>query len=197
MAFLSSALSYPNFRPRKLRARMAAALFLWIGIHGSGQPVSENQVKAVFLLNFAQFVEWPPAAFTDPAAPVVIGILGTDPFGSSLDEAVGGETARGRTLVARRFRRLEEIDTCHILFIGRSESHHLERIVSTLRDRHVLTVSDAEGFARRGVMIRFFMENKRLRLRIDLQATRAAGLVLSSKLLRPAEIVDSSKEDGT
>lgn len=149
----------------------------------------EYQIKAVFLFNFAQFVEWPPPAFADESSPLVIGVLGDDPFGPFLDEVVQGESVGGRPLAIRRYRRPEEIADCHILYIARSEAARLGQVVTGLPDRGVLTVSDIEGSARAGVMIRFFAENKKIRLRINLEAARAADLVLSSKLLRPAEIV--------
>lgn len=198
MALLTSIHRRSPYRggwPRPLLA--VALLALW----GSGplaaapvQPAHEYQIKAVFLFNFAQFVEWPPTAFAGPAAPLVIGVLGDDPFGPALDEAVHGETAGSRPLVTRRFRRVEEIENCHILFISRSEERRLEQVAARLMGRAVLTVSDTEGAAQRGVMIRFFPENKRIRLKIDLEAARAAGLVISSKLLRPAEIVSGKEQ---
>jgi YfiR/HmsC-like len=156
--------------------------------------VPEYQIKAVFLFNFAQFVEWPASAFPDSGGPLVIGVLGEDPFGSYLDETVRGETAHGRPIDVRRLDRLDEITGCHILFISRGELHRLDEIRSTLRGRSVLTVSDAEGFASRGGMIRFVTDRNRIRLRINLEAARAAHLTLSSKLLRPARIV-STEED--
>lgn len=176
---------------------MAVLLALWLGGPLAAipvQPAHEYQIKAVFLFNFAQFVAWPPAAFADPAAPLVIGVLGDDPFGPTLDETVQGESVGGRPLAVRRYRRPEEIEACHILFISRSETARLGPIIARLGARGILTVSDAEGATRRGVMIGFFTENKRLRLRIDLGAARAAGLVISSKLLRPAEIVSGKEE---
>ena len=157
---------------------------------------SEYQVKAVFLFNFSEFVEWPPAAFAGPAAPFVIGVLGRDPFGTTLDEAVRGETANGRPLVVRRFGRLQDVDNCQILFIDRSEGARLEEIVTGLGHRGTLTVTDFAGAARHGAMIGLINESSRIRLRIDVAAARAAGLVISSKLLRPAQIVDEAAGGG-
>jgi hypothetical protein len=154
----------------------------------SGTPV-EYRLKAVFLFNFAQFVEWPAEAFPDAGAPLVIGVIGDDPFGPVLDEAVKDEKIGGRPLAIRRFKPADDLTTCHILFISRSEEGHLEQIVARLQGRSILTVSDSDGSAQRGVMIRFFTENRKIRLKINLEAARAARLVLSSKLLRPAEIV--------
>lgn len=154
----------------------------------------EYQVKAVFLFNFAQFVEWPPSAFPDSAAPLIICVLGEDPFGSYLDETVRGETVQGHPLAIQRSRRVEEIRNCHILFVGRQEQERLGEILDTLKGRPALTVSDADGFARRGGMIRFMTDRNRIRLRINLEAARAANLTLSSKLLRPAQIVRTGED---
>ena len=149
----------------------------------------EGAVKAVFLFNFAQFVEWPPEAFPSPTSPMVIGVLGDDPFGPLLDEAVNREVVKHHELVVQRFRRVEEIRTCHILFISRSEVKSLEGILAKLNGRAILTVGDSDEFAVRGGMIRFLTADNRVRMRINLKAAKAAGLTVSSNLLRAAEIV--------
>jgi YfiR/HmsC-like len=158
-----------------------------------GQTVraSESQVKALFLFNFAQFVEWPAAAVPDSQAPLVIGVLGDDPFGGFLDAAVRGERLGARPFVVRRYRRLADVTGCDILFISRSEAGRMEDILAGLQGRPILTVSDAEGFARRGGMIRFVTERSRVRLEINRRAAEAAGLTLSSKLLRVADVLSA------
>ncbi len=172
--------------------RVIALLCLWCGgisVSAQTEQSREYEIKAVFLFNFSQFVEWPPAAFAGADAPLVIGVLGQDPFGAQLDETVRDEKVGHRSILIRRFRKVEEIDICHILFISSSETGRLDQIMEQLGERSVLTVSDGEGFALRGVMIRFVTERKKIRLRINLLAAQSAGLTLSSKLLRPAEIV--------
>jgi len=152
-------------------------------------PPSEYQVKAVFLFNFAQFVEWPARAFPDPQAPFVIGVLGKDPFGPDLDAVVRGETIDHRPLVIERYRNIGELHNCNILFIGRSETGELPHILEVLKGRSILTVTDAEDGDPGGVMIRLVNRSNRIKLRIDVGAAKAGNLVISSKLLRPAEIV--------
>lgn len=158
----------------------------------AGPAISrEYQIKAVFLFNFAQFVEWPPAALAEPGAPLVVGVLGEDPFGSYLDDTVRGETVAGRPLLVRRYRRVEDVTACHILFIAASESGRCDTILAALRHRPILTVSDLAGFAGRGGMIELFTDKSKVRLRIDLTPARAASLAISSKLLRPADVITS------
>jgi hypothetical protein len=155
------------------------------------QATREYELKAVFLFNFAQFVEWPETAFAGPESPLVIGVLGPDPFGGSLEEAIRGEKVQGRPIEVRHFSRGEPIDTCHILFVGRTEGAGLDGILTQLRFRPVLTVGEAEQFARTGGMIGFVNDRNRIRLRINRGAAEAASLLLSSRLLRPAEIVST------
>ena len=155
---------------------------------------SEYQIKAVFLFNFAQFVEWPPNAFPGPDAPLVIGILGDDPFGDYLDETVRGETINDHPMTVERYRSVEDVGTCHMLFISGSETAHLETVLDKLKGRAILTVGEMDNFATRGGIIRFMTDHNRIRLQINRRAAGAAGLKLSSKLLRPAQLVTTVKD---
>ena len=148
-----------------------------------------SEVEAVFLFNFSQFVDWPAQAFPQPDSPIVIGVLGSDPFDGTLDDVVRGELVKGRPLVVRRFQHVEQLTDCHILFISRSERPRLEPIVQMLKGRSILTVSDLDEFASQGGVIGFVLLDNKIRLRVNLQAAKDAGLTLSSKLLRPAQIV--------
>jgi hypothetical protein len=173
-------------------------LFLILAVCSSpyktGAQVSrEYQLKAVFLYHFAQFTEWPTNAFAESNSPIVIGILGDDPFDRTLDDIIRGEKVQGRALEVRRYQRAEEIQTCHILFISESESRRLEQHLNSLKGKPVLTVSDVENAAYRGVMVRMITESNKIRLRVNLDSLTASNLVLSSKLLRAAEVVTQNQ----
>lgn len=161
---------------------LLAASFPFVGPAQSASA-SEYQVKAAFLFNFAKFVSWPPQAFRDANTPLVIGVLGRDPFGSHLDDTVRGERINNRQLVIRRYQSAAEINNCHVLFISRSESGRLDQIVAALQNRTLLIVTDADG-GKGGVIIRFVTEGNRIRFKIDAEAAKAAKLIISSKLLR-------------
>jgi len=184
-------------RALSLRLVLCAGAGAAIGMPGEASAQSfarEYQLKAVFLFNFTQFVEWPDGAFLTPKAPLVIGILGDDPFGGSLDETVRGEAVGEHPLEVRRYRNVEDIAGCQILFIGGLGKDHLDHVLDRLRGRPILTVGDTDRFAGRGGMIRFVTDRNKIRLRINLEAATAANLKISSKLLRPAEIVATGKE---
>jgi hypothetical protein len=176
--------------PVKARIRATAvALLIGLGLLGGRGAIAAptaQQVEAVFLFYFSQFVDWPPGSFADQSSPIVIGVLGDDPFDGSLDQAVAGERVNGRPVVVRRLKSLAEANGCHILYISSSEAPQLTQIMSELKGRNVLTVSDLGDFVRSGGMIRFVLIDEHVRLVINPRAAQAAGLKLSSKLLRAA-----------
>lgn len=159
----------------------------------SNAAPSEYQVKAVFLFNFSRFIEWPASAFSSAESPFVVGVFGYDPFGVSLDQVVKGETVNGRPLVVRRIRHPGEAADCQILFIHQSEGRKLDALVSALKEKSTLTVSDLPGPAQRGVMIRLITEGGRVRMRINVESARAAQLTINSNLLRSAQIVTAER----
>ena len=157
---------------------------------GSGDE-KEYKFKAAYLLNFLQFVEWPEDVNESINSPIVIGILGEDPFHSLIDQAVEGETIKGRKVLIQRFRSLDEVERCHLLFVGKSEKSKTPYYLSHLLGQKILTVGESDGFAAQGGVINFFQENTKLRFEINEEAAKNAGLKISSKLLRLAKIVST------
>jgi len=160
-------------------------------LHAQAQPTAslEYQVKAAFLLNFTKFVEWPAAAFPASNTPITICVLGADPFGPTLDRIVEGENVSGRAIRVRRSVPEANPQGCHVAFISRSERTGIAQIVSSLRGSNVLTVSELPGFADAGGMIEFILEEGKVRFYINSAAGQAAGLTLSSRLLRVARAI--------
>jgi hypothetical protein len=156
-------------------------------------PVLEYQVKAVFLYNFTQFIDWPADAFAKPDAPLVIGILGQDPFDKYLDDVVRGEKAGGHPIIVKRFRDIDSARDCQLLFVGGADSRRLDTVAAALKDRMILTVGDSGEFSKRGGMIDLITRQGKIRLQINVGTVRAAKLTVSSKLLRLADIVEPGK----
>jgi hypothetical protein len=170
--------------------RAAAVAMLMLAAPGhSAAPPGEYQVKAVYLFNFGQFVAWPSRVFESPSEPFVIGIFGADPFGGVIDEVVRGESLGSRPIVVERFHDKDDISRCNILFIGREDAEHLSDVLSAVRGQSVLTVTDIDGAERQGAIIVLYNQNNRIRMRINLPEARASELTISSKLLRPADVI--------
>jgi YfiR/HmsC-like len=156
---------------------------------------SEYLIKAGFIYNFAKFVEWPSAAFADADSPIVIGVIGVDPFGPLIDRIVEDKKIGSRGFVVKRFRwgkDLKDLKDCKILFVSPSERGHIDEILQLVRGFPVLTVGETPGFAERGGIIRFTLEDNRVRFEVNVQAARRADLNISSRLLTLAKIISPS-----
>ncbi|HKT73874.1 MAG TPA: YfiR family protein [Steroidobacteraceae bacterium] len=180
-------------RVRQRYAAACLAAMMWSSVVCAAESAPEYQVKAAFLFNFAQFVEWPASAFASPDAPFAICVLGPDPFGPELDSLVRGESVNRRPFVIERYRSIAQLRNCNILYIDRSQLPDLARIRDVARERSILTVTDAEGGDQEGVVIHLVTQDHHIRLRIDVGAAKASHLTISSKLLRPAEIIGSGE----
>jgi hypothetical protein len=142
----------------------------------------EYQVKAAYLLNFTRYVDWPPSALGPSDAPLVICVLGADPFGAALDETVAGRRSRGREVRLQRVERPEAAAGCHVAFIGRGVTD-ADRWLAPLRGHPILTVGEDDRFLAEGGVVRFVTVQETIRFEVNLDAGRAADLAISSRVL--------------
>jgi hypothetical protein len=156
---------------------------------------SEYQLKAVFLFNFAQFVEWPATAFEGPDDTLSICLVGHDPFGAELDAVMQGEQIGGRAISIHRYPNAASLDGCHLLYVSQPENE-LRQTLQTVKGAPVLTVGETEAFTAFGGMIRFVMEGNKVRLLVNPKPADEAHLRLSSKLLRSSQIVAQEMNAG-
>lgn len=179
-----------------LNRRVCAFLFVLAAADisiGGAPGVSESEVKAAFLCGFAEFVEWPALPQGDS---LVIGILGEDPFGALLEETVKNRALQNKPLALKRVHTVEDAAHCQIVYVSASEKRNLDSILRALAKTSVLTVSDIDGFAERGGVIGFVIEQQRVRFHINVDAADHAGLQISSRLLKLARIVSTESRSG-
>lgn len=152
------------------------------------KPSLEYQVKSAFLYHFTQFVEWPATAFKTDDSPLIIGVLGPDPFGRYLDQSLKGEKAKEHPIVVRHYDKVEDAQEAHLLYVGYTEKGQFRAIVPSLKNKSILTVGDSPYFLNEGGMVRFFTDEQKIRFQINQQAYKREQLVLSSKMLRLADL---------
>ena len=150
-------------------------------------------MKAAFLERFTRFIDWPAGESPDSTETFVLGVVGENPFGETLDELPALTTIKGRPLEIRYYESAEEVDDCHLLFVARTESTSLPAIVRKSREEKILTVGDGEGFARRGTMLNFVLAGEYVRFEINREAAESAGFRISSRLLKLAVIVEGDE----
>ena len=175
--------------PVVLCLAIALALYAPPSVMSQSKAGGEYEVKAAFLYNFAKFVEWPDRSFASAQSAFTICVLGSDPFGRTLDDALEGKMIGSRRVTLERVKDAARARQCQMAFVSPSESSHLPEIVDQLRGANVLLVGETDGFAQAGGTIQFTLEADRIRFAINTDAAERAGLRMSSKLLALEKIV--------
>ncbi len=171
----------------------------------------EYQIKAAFLYNFIKFVDWPEEKLPDSNEPIIIGIIGKDPFGDAF-EPIKDKSVKERNVIIQRFKGLEELEKSgeenesevrqqidlirksHLLFICYSEKAKLRETINLVKDHSVLTVADTQDFLESGGVINFVMEEKKVSFEINITAAKQAKLKIRSQLLKLAKKIIEEKQ---
>jgi hypothetical protein len=161
-------------------------------VEAESSATGEYEVKAAFLFHFAQFVEWPPEAFTEADSPLTYCTVGEDAFRGALDESVKGKRIGNRLLRVRHLGEREPIDGCQVLFIAAAHKARQTDELVTARGRPVLTVGETDQFVQDGGIIGFLLAEKKVRFEINLESAEKSGLKISAKLLALAKTVVGS-----
>jgi hypothetical protein len=158
----------------------------------------EYQIKAHLLGMLAKHIEWPNDV---EMKRFVIGIYGENPFGDYLEKTYPrkevSKMIKGKSVVVRYIKRIEDIPGCHLLFIPDLPRRSLAKIIEFVRERPILTVGDTEDYEKQGVHIRLAVgkeippakkkgsgrETSNIYIVINQKAMRQARLIANSTLL--------------
>jgi hypothetical protein len=143
----------------------------------------EYQVKAAFLFHFAQFLSWPSSAFNAGDPSLSLCIFDDEPRRQELQSTIEGKSMGARVFHVRTISQPQEIQSCNILFLSRDEARRQSAILKSLRGMPVLTVGETSNFLTDGGMIRFHIEEGKVRFDINLAAAESSHLQISSRLL--------------
>jgi hypothetical protein len=167
-----------------------AVLLSLFSCHPShGQAISEYQVKAAYLYNFAKFVEWPTETFKANTDPIRLCILNDRALETQLDQIVKGRNIAGHPIVVAPVKSGEQSRGCQVLFINSAQNSQTPQIVDVLKGSSVLTVGESKGFIEEGGIINFVLQGDQVRFQINHKAAIQAGLHMSSRLLSLAKLV--------
>jgi hypothetical protein len=188
----------PSTELNRFKAAAVLLLLLLLGVSRgfsdeTPAPFTEYQVKALFLLNFTKYVDWPTNTFAATNTPITIGVYGKNDFGDDLQTAVAGRCVNGRSIVIRQLDGTNDLAGCQILFISPSEENRQGEILALVKALPVLTVGETDQFLQQGGAIHFLKKESKVRLEINLEAARLANLKISSKLLNVADLVKGKK----
>ena len=150
---------------------------------------TEYKVKAAFLYNFAKLTTWPKGSFGSENDPIVVTVVGDDPFGKILEAVLGGKKVGKRPLKLERVSDPAKLGKAHIVYMGKLGQRDRAALLKTLRKRNVLTIGERSDFTKTGGVCRFYSEKGKLRFEVNVDAVGRAQLDLSSQLLKLARIV--------
>jgi hypothetical protein len=170
------------------------SLFAALPLTAQEGAVSEDQVKAAFLYNFARFIEWPASAFSSESTPITLGVLGNDSFANTLSNLLREKKAHSRSFVVKKLTTASEASTCQIVFLAREEARKTAQITEAVKKQPILTIGETEEFLTNGGIIYLLKDDKQLRFDINVTAAEESKLTISSHLLRLAR---NKKSEGS
>lgn len=168
----------------KWQRGFVALLFLMTSAFGSDEVMTANQVKALFLLNFASFVTWPALAFNSPDSALHYCVVGETSLRYILHNVIDGERVNNRTLRYFPNVRSSQLDRCHVLAVGQVDESERREILVQVKGIPVLTVGEDDAFLLAGGMISLVSQGAKVRPFVNLTALHAVGLSLNAKLMR-------------
>jgi len=174
-------------RSAGLRFLLLASLLGW-QLLAAQTAARESDVEAAYLFNFGKFMR----VASHTGSSFTIGIMGSNPFGGTLEQLTAKESIDGRPMHISRVSNAEEARSCDILFVGESDLSQVDRDLAEVSGAPVLTVSNTPGFVDRGGMIQFVVQQNRVRFRVNLAAVARAHIQLSSELLKVAVSVSGA-----
>jgi hypothetical protein len=176
-------------QPLRRALKIATLAIAWLSAASQpARPVTQSDLEAVYLYNFAKFVNWPPESVS-PSAPFTICTLGNENFRGALDALTSNESLQGRKILVRHLTSITGADACHILFLGQSEDVRMAKDLNAVKLKPILTVSSDPEFLKDGGMIQFIVQDKRVRFAVNLSPALQAHLAVSSELLKVAVAV--------
>ena len=172
----------------------AAGSWLAPALRAQEASAPEYQVKAAWLLNFTRFIDWPRESFAKPGDPIVVGVVGKDPFGAHLENAFAGKTVQGRPVLIKRLTADQNLKPCHLVFLSTAEKKRHRELLDRLKHAPILTVGEADDFLEQGGVISFARKEGNVRFVINVDAAQAARIKVSAKLLGVALSVKGKYE---
>ncbi|MFT5697692.1 MAG: hypothetical protein ACI8ZB_000546 [Desulforhopalus sp.] len=146
----------------------------------------ESKVKAAFVVNFARFISWPEALFSEATEPLVICTVGMDLKGAAF-AGIETKKIKGRSIVLKNFRSLDEnMETCHLLYVKRGSNEDLQAYLEKDGTSPVVSISESDGFVALGGTIEFVKVADRLSFKINNTKAKERQLRINASLLNLA-----------
>lgn len=146
----------------------------------------EELIRASILEKIAHFIEW-PALDTDR---FTICAFDNAPLLPALEMYYVDSQFNNKPIRIVLLDHFKALLECQIIYIGHSETRHLENIQQITEGHPVLLVAEKKNTISQGAHVDFFIEDSRLNLEVNRTALIKNHLNASYHLLRVARVVE-------
>ncbi len=173
---------------------LCISLFLIFTINSAFTPGYDSQkvdtnakIKAVYIYNFAKYIEWPSDS---KSGMFTIGILGdNDAIYNELNKMSKVKKVSNQSFSIKRFASINDVNSPNILYIQNASSTKLNQAVSKLKGKSTLIVTEKPGLARQGSAINFILEGSKQKFELNKSITESHNLKVASTLENLAVLV--------
>ena len=149
-----------------------------------------GQIRAAFIYNLANFVDWSAEDGRKDEHTFVIAVIGDDEILSNLKILLKDEHIKGKAMEVKRYASITDVSDCQILYVGASTTENMIHILKATTDNSTLTVGASDGFINLGGMVNLRYQKRRMKIEINLDAAQKVGINFNAKLLKLATIVN-------
>jgi hypothetical protein len=148
---------------------------------GKAQSSNDYKFHSVFMYNFTKYIQWP-----SNSGDFVIGVLGNSGIYADLERLVQNRTVGSQKIVVKKFSSAASVESCNMLFIPSSQSKNLDELKERAKRENILLVTESPGMAQKGSNINFVLKDGKWKFELNEQATKDAGIRVSSELMKLA-----------
>ena len=163
-------------------ALLVVALLAPVAVSAESAPTLEYQVKASYIHNLIQFIQWPTDSID---IEFQVCVFGEHRFGDALD-ALEGNRLDGRPLKVRYLGDVREANACHVLYFTEALAHRTPALLDAASAPGLLTIGETRSFTGQGGIVSLIKVGGKVKFEINETAARRAGLTISAQLLRLA-----------
>ena len=140
-------------------------------------------LKAVYINNFIKYIEWPEE---DKKGNFVVGVLGSNAvLNSELQKTAENNNKKpeNRKIEIMYLSGAVEATKCHIVYILPDNSPQLNDVISKLKNKSTLIVTEKPGMTELGAGINFVIVENKLKFELNKQNIENHKLKVASALV--------------
>ncbi|HEY0655046.1 MAG TPA: YfiR family protein [Chryseosolibacter sp.] len=160
-------------------AALLVILLSGVAIHDATAQVSNYKAYTLFVYNFTKYIQWPDGSIKDD---FVIGVFGKSPILEELQKMGEVKKAGDKNIRVVEISEATLGSDIHILFVPEQKSNQIATILTAVKGKPVLLVSDKPGLVEKGAGISFLSDHNNLKFELNSNSIANQNLKISKTL---------------